>query len=337
MEHRAEGADYMNSYVYSAPSNIAIIKYMGKANSQQNLPTNASISYTLDHLRSFVTMEPSLSGVDSWEPLIGDGYLPIELSEKGKSKFLNHLDRIKRLWGVEKNFLVRSANNFPSDCGIASSSSSFAALTLAAISECQKLNGKSLEESSSVAMSKISRLGSGSSCRSFFGPWAVWDGEGAREWACSFNELNHSVMLLDSAKKEVSSSDAHLRVVSSPFFSQRLENVNKRIRSIESVNQKKDWNSFVLLAIEEFEEMHQLFETSVPRFSYRNEPTMVILKQLDRFNRDLRNRILVTMDAGNNIHLMNLKENIKDLKNLEALFPGINFLHSWSEKGPANG
>ena len=82
--------------VYSAPSNIAIIKYMGKTSSAQNLPTNPSISYTLNHLRSFVSLELiSDSESDQWQPLIAPGLLPIELSEKGKIKFLNHLASIR--------------------------------------------------------------------------------------------------------------------------------------------------------------------------------------------------------------------------------------------------
>lgn len=317
--------------VFSAPSNIAIIKYMGKTSTQQNLPTNASISYTLNHLRSFVTMEPISGANDQWRPLVGQGFLPIELSEKGKEKFLNHLTRIKNMWGVKQAYLVKSANNFPSDCGIASSSSSFAALTLAAITEFEKSHptGKASLES----MSKVSRLGSGSSCRSFFEPWAIWKTEGAQKWHGNFKDLNHSVMLLDSSKKEVSSSEAHVRVTTSPLFPERLIKVKKRLEAIEKANASGNWNVFCALAIEEFEEMHQLFETSIPSFSYRNENTMVVLKRLHQINAEIKTKILMTMDAGNNIHLMTLSENRGDLENLATLFPQFTFMHSWMFNG----
>lgn len=317
--------------VYSAPSNIAIIKYMGKTSAQQNLPTNASISYTLNHLRSFVSLEPISASSDQWQPLMGVGLLSIELSDKGRTKFLNHLSRIKDLWDIKQTFLVKSANNFPSDCGIASSSSSFAALTLAAATEFEKLSptGQATPE----AMSKISRLGSGSSCRSFFDPWAVWETDGAQKWNGEFKDLNHSVMLLDSTKKEVSSSDAHIRVTSSPLFPERLVNVKKRLALIEKANASKDWNTFCALAIEEFEEMHQLFETSVPSFSYRNEDTMLVLMQLHKINNELKNKMLITMDAGNNIHFMTLPENRQDLEKLAAFFPKNTFINSWDFSG----
>ncbi|OYZ17287.1 MAG: hypothetical protein B7Y39_15425 [Bdellovibrio sp. 28-41-41] len=321
----------LKPHIYSAPSNIAIIKYMGKTSTQQNLPTNASISYTLNHLRSFITLEPISGDQDQWQPLSGDGLLPIELSEKGRAKFLNHLARIKEIWGVSQSFLVKSANNFPSDCGIASSSSSFAALTLAAVSELEKI--KPGGDTSYVTMSKISRLGSGSSCRSFFEPWAVWEADGAEPWPGHFIDLNHSVMLLDSGKKDVSSSDAHVRVTTSPLFPKRLANVKTRLEKIEIANAINDWNQFCDLAIEEFEEMHQLFETSVPSFSYRNENTMAVLKRLIDINNGLSSKMLVTMDAGNNIHLMTLPENRHELERLSIVFPKAQFVNSWSFTG----
>lgn len=330
----------VESKVYSAPSNIAIIKYMGKTSSQQNLPTNPSISYTLNHLRSFVTLTETDAEVDTWEPITGDGFLPIDLSETGKAKFLNHLKRIKELWGVNQNYSVRSANNFPSDCGIASSSSSFAALTLAAVTEFARANSKINAEvrgTDALSISKISRLGSGSSCRSFFSPWAIWETDGAQSWNGCFTDLHHTVMLLDSGRKEVSSSEAHLRVTTSPLFAQRLESVKNRLAKIEKANKEKDWNSFCDLSFEEFEEMHRLFETSQPHFSYRTEKTMDVLRQLESMNKDLKTKLLITMDAGNNIHCLSLSDKRNDLERLEALFPGVSFIHSWSYEENKNG
>jgi diphosphomevalonate decarboxylase len=136
-------------------------------------------------------------------------------------------------------------------------------------------------------------------------------------------------MLLDSSKKDVSSSDAHIRVTSSPLFAKRLENVTTRLKKIEQANHDGNWNLFCMLAIEEFEEMHVLFETSQPPFSYRNEHTLLALKQLEKINSDLKDKLLITMDAGNNIHVMTLKQNRQDLENLQIVFPGVRFVNSW--------
>ena len=40
-----------------APANIALIKYMGKENEHTNSPANPSLSYTLPHLLSHVTLD----------------------------------------------------------------------------------------------------------------------------------------------------------------------------------------------------------------------------------------------------------------------------------------
>src|SRR5262245_57856701 len=111
----------------SAPSNIALIKYMGKEPGSGNRPANASLSYTLEHLRSFVVIEPA--DKNEWRPL--PGFEPLQLSETGLKKFLGHLERLKAHWKIPGHHRVLSANNFPADCGLASSASSFAALTLA--------------------------------------------------------------------------------------------------------------------------------------------------------------------------------------------------------------
>ena len=145
-----------------APSNIALIKYMGKISGTGNKPTNASVSYTLPHLVTRV--EIVKNPIDDWAPLEAKSFVAPELSSKGRQKFLDHFARLKEAWGIEGNFLIRSANNFPSDCGLASSASSFAALTRATAVLRQELTGK---ETSVEEQSRWSRQGSGSSCRSF--------------------------------------------------------------------------------------------------------------------------------------------------------------------------
>ncbi|MBX9766261.1 MAG: hypothetical protein K2X47_03235, partial [Bdellovibrionales bacterium] len=121
----------------SRPSNIALIKYMGKTDSSVNLPANGSLSYTLEHLRTFIELQPAESGAisDTWGPLLPnelknlstwgvdeasllDVPLPQEimkLSPAGEMKFLKFLAALKAHFGIEENLCVRTINNFPSD------------------------------------------------------------------------------------------------------------------------------------------------------------------------------------------------------------------------------
>lgn len=325
----------MGLKTYSAPSNIALIKYMGKTNHQDNFPTNASISYTLEHLRTFVRIE-KLEGStkDIWEPLQDENLklFPLELSEKGQLKFLNHFQKLKELAQVNGFYKISSANNFPSDCGIASSSSSFAALTLAAMTEFQKVTANQLDLSAS-ALSALSRKGSGSSCRSFFSPWCVWKTDRGEGISLPYPELHHIVVLLDKSKKEVSSSEAHKRVTTSPIFPKRMEVIQKRFSDLIHSLENSLWSQAREICWTEFEEMHQLFETSVPAFSYRDSKTFEMLKTLANWQKEnLAQAPIVTMDAGSNIHLLFRPEDLNLARQYEEKLKPLEMITSWSTK-----
>jgi len=291
-----------------APSNIALIKYMGKTDHAENRPTNTSLSYTLSHLRSVVELE-AVSGADRWEPLVSyeaRRLEPIHLEGKGLARFLAHVARVKRMYGVEQGFVVRSANDFPSDCGLASSASSFAALTMAALDALSALQGE--QAPSAGDAQALSRQGSGSSCRSFFAPWSLWDEKGAR----GVDELRdlrfkHQVIVVDEAKKAVSSSEAHRRVVTSSLFAGRPERAEARVRELVAALRDGRWSEAFEITWAEFWDMHALFETSRPSFGYMTEGSLAALRFVRGQSWD-RHGIgpLVTMDAGPNVHLLHL-------------------------------
>ncbi len=278
-------------------SNIALIKYMGKSNASFNQATNPSMSYTLPHLKSVVKISSSPEPQDHWKPLAGQGLQDLVLSEKGQAKFLKHVERLKNLWNVNGFLRIESANNFPADCGIASSASSFAALTWAMARFFER-------QESPVELARLSRLGSGSSCRSFFSPWCLWNGDQIGPIDLPYKKLLHLVILIDAGKKEVSSSDAHLRVMSSPLFDGREARVLARMEKLLGALRNDQWSTAYQIVWDEFEDMHQLFETSQPAFSYRNGQSQKVLDECQKIWLENKDGPLVTMDAGPNIHLL---------------------------------
>src|SRR5690606_1052562 len=96
----------------------------------------------------------------------------IKLNSQQEMRFLNFLKNIKQVFNYDGHFIVKSGNNFPSDCGLASSASSFAALTKVAAKAICEIQEIPLPPTNQLA--ELSRLGSGSSCRSFFAPWSFW-------------------------------------------------------------------------------------------------------------------------------------------------------------------
>jgi diphosphomevalonate decarboxylase len=305
----------------SAPSNIALIKYMGKTSQTSNLPSNASFSYTLEHLRSFVVIEPG-TDKDEWKPL--EGFQQIQLSETGLAKFLRHFDRLKTQWRIQGNYVIRSANNFPSDCGLASSASSFAALTLATARLAEKL--KPELKLSVSELSKRSRGGSGSSCRSFFSPWALWRSEGAEPVDLNL-QLDHAVIIVEDAVKSVSSSEAHKRVATSLLFKGRNERAEQRLAKLLEDLKHNRWREAFEICWAEFWDMHALFETSEPNFGYMRPGTLEVLNRLRGIWQTENDGPIVTLDAGANVHIL-IRQDQRE-KASEWL-KGLQTISSWS-------
>lgn len=291
----------MNTQVWksSAPSNIALIKYMGKVPGQANQTVNPTLSYTLKHLISEVEISLSHDSHDHYEPLPDSNFVVTGPHEK---KFLNFLQTIKSKFNSQHKFVVKSRNNFPSDCGLASSASSFAALTAAATKAICDLNDQ--PQLSLQQQALLSREGSGSSCRSFFSPWGFWSEDAVSEIQLPYNNLYHMVFIVSKTQKKVSSSEAHKRVVTSSLFEGRSTRARVRLGQLVEAFQLKNWQKAYEICWAEFWDMHALFETSTPSFGYMLPETMEVLNWIRDFWKMIGDGPIVTMDAGPNIHFL---------------------------------
>jgi len=316
----------------SAPSNIALIKYMGKTETKINRPTNSSLSYSLEKLRSFVRLKKNDNLTeDKWSPYERSDLLKIQLSEKGLGKFLGHLDLLKKEFKIKGFFEIESANNFPSDCGLASSASSYAALTLAVHEWILKNAAGAIAPYRPKELSKLSQKGSGSSCRSFFSPWALWHHDGAEAMQFSYQDLKHQVILCDQQIKEVSSSEAHLRVTTSDLFKGRPERAEERLKLLVQALREKQWKTAYQISWSEFWDMHMLFHTAVPPFMYMNGLSFQVLKELNDYWNSKKDGPLITMDAGSNVHLLFRPDQKSDYDEMIKRFRGQAAL--WTDEG----
>ncbi len=285
-----------------APANIALIKYMGKKDQHSNLPDNASLSYTLNNLLSSVQLEVIAGAVDQWSPLDKEGSNQFLLSTTGQERFLRHLQRMKTHFGYEGALLVKSTNNFPHSSGLASSASSFAALTRCAAQALCDLTEKA--QLSIDEQAGWSRQGSGSSCRSFYDPWALWQGDKVAAVDLSYQQLIHQVIVISNQEKKVSSSLAHQRVRTSPHYAGRSEKAEAHLQLLLNALMNKDWLSSYQICWDEFQDMHQLFSTCAEPFAYITKPTLDVLETLRASWERQGDGPLITMDAGPNIHLL---------------------------------
>lgn len=205
--------------------------------------------------------------------------------------------------------MIRSANTFPQAAGIASSASSFAALTAASIAyfSSDLARAKALIAASDAAsapfresLAQLSREGSGSSCRSFGGPFVSWENETVTPVASNLPPLSDLVVVVSGGKKEVGSSEAHRRVLTSPHWSGRVARAEARYHLLLPAIVRGDFSAFAELARADSDDMHDLFETSVPSFGYRTAATREVIDYLPQVG----SPYAVTLDAGPNVHVI---------------------------------
>lgn len=352
------------SWTATAPSNIALIKYMGKAdpfknpnffslykNKQnviqtfkhlsekdkedfyfKNISLNSSLSYTLHHFVTKVQIEDS--DKDKCSPFKKNPFLDQTLYSSSKKvhfknklsapvqkRFLKFFQFLKRFFFISGNYQIHSQNNFPMAIGAASSASSFAALTRAAykLAKDRSAIKEQLNNIPAETLAEISRIGSGSSGRSFFSPWALWTIQGITPFKTSYLYLLHQLVVVDPQEKKISSTKAHDLVKTSPRFKGRSDRAKKRMKALTEAFNQPDWKKCFNICYEEFLDLHSLFETAEPPLKYKTDSSQRVLNCINDYWGKNNDGPLVTMDAGANIHLLyrtDQKEQRESIKNL---------------------
>jgi diphosphomevalonate decarboxylase len=132
----------------------------------------------------------------------------------------------------------------------------------------------------------------------------LWQQEYAEPMGLEFNNLHHMVVVVEAGKKEVSSSEAHKLVTTSPRFHGRPDRAEIRLKDLAHALRFNDWHMARQIVWDEFVDMHRLFETSQPAFTYMTDDSKKVLDDCQGFWRKWQDGPLVTMDAGANVHML---------------------------------
>ncbi len=194
-----------------AHPNIALCKYWGKRDRALNLPSVPSISLTLSPFSTTTTVEWGVAT----DELIMNGQ-PASADES--RKVFAVLDLVDS-WRPRAR--VVTENDFPTAAGLASSSSGFAALVLAATAAAG-------QKPTAEQLSILARRGSGSAARSIFGGWVEWrageraDGMDSHAWEIQpvgWWDVRMVVAIFDGGPKAISSRDGMRRTQeTSPYY-----------------------------------------------------------------------------------------------------------------------
>lgn len=328
----------------SAPTNIAVVKYWGKADSSFNTPINDSLSVTLDpsSLRAVTTVA------------VGRGFTRDRLWLNGEedttaatnNRFRACVDGVKKLATTvttrdgatvtAEDFRglfvhVSSYNTFPTAAGLASSAAGYAAL-VAALAELMQA-----KEEFDGQLTTIARQGSGSSCRSLYGGFVAWNKGSPPDWLDSkasqvasethWPEMQALILVVSDSKKETSStSGMSTSVATSDLLSHRAAAiVPKRMEQVIRAIHERDFGAFAKLTMQDSNQFHATCLDTYPPIFYMNDTSRQIIAVVTAYNEWCGQlRAAYTFDAGPNAVLYVLEQHITQVAALMAKYFSAN-------------
>ena len=309
------------SFEWSAPSNIALVKYWGKKENQ--IPANPSISFTLNNCKTITKLEVAKkSDTASFSfDLLFEG----KPKEDFKPKIQKFFERIEKYCPFlkEYHFKIDTQNTFPHSSGIASSASGMAALAVNIMSLEKALNPAISEAYFFAKASFLARLGSGSACRSIKGQVVVW-GKHAEVTTSSdlfgvefsaihpnFKNFQDTILLVDKGEKQVSSTVGHDLMHNHPYAERRFAQAHENLSKMKAVLSSGNLDEFIKIVESEALTLHAMMMTSMPYFILMKPNTLEIINKLWNFRTETEIPVCFTLDAGANVHVL-YPENVKE-------------------------
>ena len=301
---------------WRAPSNIALVKYWGKYPGQ--IPANPSISFTLSTSATTTEIKFNKQGVGREKPsfdLLFEG----SPNRAFEPKIKNFIERILPYvpWLRFYHLHIRTSNSFPHSSGIASSASGMAALSLCIVDMEKSMNPGMSDEHFNRKASFLSRLGSGSACRSIDGPIVSWgkhdDIKGGSDLYGTaftgpvhqdFQNFQDTILLVHKGAKTVSSTAGHALMDGHTFASQRFAQANKNLTSITQALAKGEMDQFIELVESEALSLHAMMMTSIPYYLLMKPNTIAIIEKVWEYRKETGEALCFTLDAGANVHLL---------------------------------
>ena len=274
-----------------ACANIALVKYWGKRDAELNLPAAGSLSLTLDDLVTHTSVTWHGGPIDEFvlngRPQTGEALLRV-------SRFL---DLVRGLAHSDSRARVSSENSFPTASGLASSSSAFAALALAAT----RAAGLDLLP---IDLSRLARRGSGSAARSIFGGFVAMHPDGHAEPLAHEWDLCLVVATVGDGAKAISSRDGMTRTQhTSPLYPAFLATVADDLARARAAIAARDLHALGAVAERSALAMHGSAMAARPAVVYFRGATVEALHRV-RELRDDGIAAYATIDAGPHVKVL---------------------------------
>jgi diphosphomevalonate decarboxylase len=296
-----------------AQPNIALIKYWGKRDVERNLPAVGSISITLRELHTRMTVAFD-------ETLVGDS---LTVNGKEDEKMLPRLSAcLDRVAGSDRaRARIASTCNFPIAAGLASSASSFAALTVAGSAAAGKSHTRD-------ELASLAGEASGSAARSLLGGFVELTNTDTGiqvDEICAADDwpLDVVVAITETGPKPVGSTEAmEISRQTSPFYKSWVAQQAGDLATARTAIADRDFAKLAAIAEHNCLKMHSIMWASRPPMVYWNAATMRCLQTI----RGLQGRglaVFLTIDAGPQVKAVCLPETTADVENALRETPGV--------------
>ena len=303
------------NFQWSAPSNIALVKYWGKKENQ--IPANPSVSFTLNNCKTITKL--AFAKKDNDDKFSFDLLFEGQPKEDFKPKIQKFLERIEIYLPFLKDyhFTIDTKNTFPHSSGIASSASGMAALAMNLMSLEKALNPEMTDDYFYKKASLLARLGSGSACRSVKGQVVVWGSQknipGSSDLFGvefphaihkNFRNYQDTILLVDKGEKQVSSTVGHDLMHNHPFAERRFAQAHENLDQLIAIFESGNLDEFIKIVESEALTLHAMMMTSMPYFILMKPNTLEIINAIWKFRNDTQIPVCFTLDAGANVHVL---------------------------------
>lgn len=311
-----------------AHPNIALIKYWGKSNEELIIPVTGSVSLTLDVFPTTTSVELRETAQEHSATLNGVPLVDGELTRV--SSFLNH---VRTLAGRSEFAHVTSQNTVPTAAGLASSSSGFAALAVAAANAYEL-------ELDARALSRIARRGSGSACRSIFSGLSRWNaGENdessfAEPLDWRGDDLAMILAVVSTERKAVSSRAGMQQTArTSPYFEGWIHSNRALVEEASIAVAEGDFTRLGELTELSTFRMHAVMMASEPPIRYLNALSFSLFDKVLEL-RHTGFESYATADAGPNVKILCREQDAVEIqRQLRAEFEMLDFVVARSGPG----
>ena len=299
------GSNASKSVKARAGVNIALVKYWGKADVQENLPAVGSISLTLKTLRTETEIQFNEEPYDIFEL---DGRIIND------ARVIEMLSAVRLRSGCNDYFKVSSTNFVPTAAGLASSASGAAALVSAAWTLCT-------ESTDYEPITDVIRKGSGSAPRSLLGGLVELERSSGLVTQLSSPKrwpLSMIVAQLTDGPKHISSRKGMaVTQATSPYYQAWTDAHPADLSEAREAIKSKDIERLGSTMERSTMRMHACMLAADPALIYWNPKTLQVVENVLA----LRRKGLgawYTMDAGPHVKIMCIPEDAEQIRNAIA-------------------